>query len=90
MPIAGLQLTAFVRKAEESALGKLIVETVILLSARTQSDGGKVLRAAAQVYKVDTDAIALNVKHEFSAKEKARSAQKVEPKPVAKALKKSA
>jgi ParB family chromosome partitioning protein len=83
-------LTAFVRKAEESALGKLLVETVILLSARTQSDGGKVLRAAAQVYKVDTDAIALKVKHEFSAKEKARSAQKIEPKPVPKALKKSA
>jgi len=83
-------LTAFVRKAEESALGKLIVETVILLSARTQSDGGKVLRNAAQVYKVDTDAIALKVKHEFSAKEKARSTQKIEPKPVPKALKKSA
>jgi hypothetical protein len=63
-------LTAFVRKADESALGKLIVETVILLSARTQSDGGKVLRAAAQVYKVDTDAIALKVKQEFAAKEK--------------------
>ena len=42
-------LTAFVRKADESALGRLIVETVILLSARTQSDGGKVLRAAAQI-----------------------------------------
>jgi ParB family chromosome partitioning protein len=83
-------LTAFVRKADESALGKLIVETVILLSARTQSDGGKVLRAAAQVYKVDTDAIALKVKHEFAAKEKARSAAKIEPKPVPKALKKSA
>ncbi len=83
-------LTAFVRKAVESALGKLIVETVILLSARTQSDGGKVLRAAAQVYKVDTDAIALKVKHEFAAKEKARSAAKIEPKPVPKALKKSA
>jgi ParB family chromosome partitioning protein len=69
-------LTAFVRKADESALGKLIVETVILLSARTQSDGGKVLRAAAQVYKVDTDAIALKVKHEFAAKEKARAATK--------------
>jgi ParB family chromosome partitioning protein len=83
-------LTAFVRKTDESALGKLIVETVILLSARTQSDGGKVLRAAAQVYKVDTDAIALKVKHEFAAKEKARSAAKIEPKPAAKALKKSA
>ena len=83
-------LTAFVRKADESALGRLIVETVILLSARTQSDGGKVLRAAAQVYKVDTDAIALKVKHEFAAKEKARSEKKVEPKPAAKSLKKTA
>jgi ParB family chromosome partitioning protein len=83
-------LTAFVRKADENALGKLIVETVILLSARTQPDGGKVLRAAAQVYKVDTDAIALKVKHEFAAKEKARSAAKIEPKPQPKAAKKSA
>jgi ParB family chromosome partitioning protein len=83
-------LTAFVRKADESALGKLIVETVILLSARTQSDGGKVLHAAAQVYKVDTDAIALKVKQEFAAKEKVRSQKRIEPKPVAKALKKTA
>jgi ParB family chromosome partitioning protein len=83
-------LTAFVRKADESALGKLIVETVILLSARTQSDGGKVLRAAAQVYKVDTDAIALKVKHEFAAKEKARTEKKVEPKPAAKSPRKAA
>jgi ParB family chromosome partitioning protein len=83
-------LTAFLRKADESVLGRLIVETVILLSARTQSDGGKVLRAAAQAYKVDTDAIALKVKQEFAAKEKARSVKKVEPKPAAKALKKTA
>jgi ParB family chromosome partitioning protein len=83
-------LTAFVRKADESALGKLIVETVILLSARTQPDGGKVLRAAAQVYKVDTDAIALKVKHEFAAKEKARTEKKVEPKPAAKSPRKAA
>jgi ParB family chromosome partitioning protein len=83
-------LAALVRKADESALGKLIVETVILLSARTQTDGGKVLRAAAQVYKVDTDAIALKVKQEFAAKEKVRSQKRIEPKPAAKALKKTA
>ncbi len=83
-------LTAYLRKAEESAIGKLIVETVILLSARTQNDGGKVLRAAAQAYKVDIDAIALKVKHEFATKEKARSAAKVEPKPVTKPVKKIA
>ena len=70
-------LTAFLRKAEEGAIGKLIVEAVILLSASRQSDGGKVLRAAAQAYKVDTDAIALKVKQEFVAKEKASGAKKV-------------
>jgi len=83
-------LTAFLRKAEEGVIGKLIVEAVILISASKQADGGKVLRAAAQAYKVDTDAIALKVKQEFAAKEKARSAVKIEPKPVPKALKKTA
>jgi len=87
---AGKLLTAFLRKAEEGVIGKVIVEGVILLSASKQADGGKVLRAAAQAYKVDTDAIALKIKHEFAAKEKARSAAKIEPKPVPKALKKIA
>ena len=76
--------TAFIRKADESTIGKLIIEAVILLSARSQSDGGKVLRAAAQAYGVDTDAVALKVKQEFAAKEKARKAAKPEPKPAAK------
>ncbi len=77
-------LTVFVRKAEESDIGKLIVETVILLAARTQPGGGKVLRAAAQAYKVDTDAIALKVKQEFAAKEKARKEPQNPTKPVSK------
>jgi ParB family chromosome partitioning protein len=59
-------------------LGKLIVEAVILLSARTQADGGKTLRVAAQVYGVDTDAVVLKVRQEFAAKEKARKAAKPE------------
>jgi ParB family chromosome partitioning protein len=80
-------LIAFIRKAEESAIGRLIVETVILLSARSQNDGGKVLRAAAQAYKVDTDAIALKVKQEFSTKEKARKAPQAAPKPLSKVKK---
>jgi ParB family chromosome partitioning protein len=78
-------LTAFIRKADEGSIGKLIVEAVILLSARSQSDGGKVLRTAAQAYGVDTDAVTLKVKQEFAAKEKARKAAKSEPKPTAKA-----
>jgi ParB family chromosome partitioning protein len=80
-------LAAFIRKAEEGAIGKLIVEAVILLSASKQADGGKILRAAAQAYKVDTDAIALKVKHEFAAKAKAKLPQKVEAKPAAKTTK---
>jgi len=83
-------LSAVLRKADESELGRVTVEIVILLSARSQPNGGKVLRAAAQVYKVDTDAIALKVKQELVAKEKAKSGQKVQPKPAAKTSKKAA
>jgi ParB family chromosome partitioning protein len=39
---------------------------------------------------VDTDAIALKVKQEFAAKEKAKSEKRAEPKPATKALKKMA
>ena len=77
-------LTAFIRKADEGTLGKLIVEGVILLSARTQADGGKTLRTAAHVYGVDTDAMALKVKQEFATREKVRRASKPEPKPQSK------
>jgi len=64
-------LTVFLRKAEEGLIGGLIVETVLLLSARTQNDGGKVLRATAQAYTVDTDAIALKVSTSSPQKRKA-------------------
>jgi ParB family chromosome partitioning protein len=77
-------LAAFVRKADEGTIGKLIIEAVILLAARTQADGGKTLRAAAQVYGVDTDAVALKVKQEFAGKERARKTKKLESKPTAK------
>ncbi len=89
----GKLLTAFVRQADEGLLNRLTVEIVILLPARSQSDGGKVLKAAAQAYKVDTDAVALKVKQEFAAKEKARLSEepstkvdaKAQPKPAKKA-----
>jgi ParB family transcriptional regulator, chromosome partitioning protein len=74
----GKLLTALIREADEGTIGKLIVEAVILLSARSQPDGGKVLHAAAQAYRVDTDAIALKVKQEFAAKEKTTKATKPE------------
>jgi len=59
---------------------------VILRSARSQSAAGKVLENAAQVYKVNTEAITPKVKQEFTAKETA----KAEPKPTPKAQKKAA
>jgi len=45
--------------------------SVILASGR--SHGTNALREAATIYKVDTDAIALKVKQEFAAKEKAKT-----------------
>lgn len=68
-------LIAYIRKAEEGELGRLLVEMVILLSAQTQSSA-KALQEAATAYKVDTNAIAAKVKQEFAAKEKTQAAKK--------------
>jgi ParB family transcriptional regulator, chromosome partitioning protein len=78
-------LAAFLPKAEESIPGRTLVQTVVLLSMRTDADTARVLREAAQAYKVDTDVIAAKVKQEFAAKEKAKGAPKPTPKPAAKA-----
>ncbi len=83
-------LAASLPKAEESKLGRILVETVILLSMRTDADTVKVLRDAAQNYKVDIEAISANVKQEFAAKEKAKATKKAAHKPPAKAAKKNA
>jgi ParB family chromosome partitioning protein len=83
-------LAAFLPKAEESTLGRVLVEAVILLSMHNHSDSAKILRDAATAYKVDIEAISATVKQEFAAKEKAKSAQKAAPKPPSKALSKPA
>jgi ParB family transcriptional regulator, chromosome partitioning protein len=67
--------TAYLRRAEESALSGLLVEITILHVA-TRQNPTQVLRDAATVYKVNVDAIGLKVKQEFSAKEGARVARK--------------
>ena len=82
-------LAAFIHKAEEGTLGRLLVEMVILQSMHTQADTMHVLRDAAQLYKVDIEAITAKVKQEFAAKEKAKAAQKATAKPQTKAAKKS-
>ena len=71
-------------------MGRILVESVILLSMHNQADTAKALRDAAQAYKVDTDAIFATVKQEFAAKEKAKTATKAAPKSPAKAQPKPA
>ncbi len=81
-------LSAYIRKAGEGELGRLLVEMVILHSAQPQSSG-KGLQEAASVYKVDTNAIAAKVKQEFAAKEKVQAAKKTVAKAKPKGAKKA-
>ncbi len=80
---------AYLRRAEESVLGSVLVELTILLTAARQQTT-QVLNEAAALYKVDTDAIAAKVKQEFAAKDKAKAAKKAAPKPPVKAQAKTA
>ena len=72
----GKLFAAYVRRADEGTLSRLLVEaTILLTTARTNP--AVVLRDAAAIYKVDTNAIALKVKQEFAAKEKAKKGTKL-------------
>ena len=75
---------AFLRRADESTLGRAVVEAVVLLTA-SRGDAAHVLREAAEIYKVDVATITTTVKQEFTAKAKAKTAKKAAPKPPAKA-----
>ncbi|MHB1699788.1 MAG: ParB/RepB/Spo0J family partition protein [Acidobacteriaceae bacterium] len=85
----GKLFAAYLRRAEESMLGRVLVELTILHAASRQN-AAQVLREAAAVYKVDTDAITLKVKQEFAAKEKAKLAKKPADKPVQPKVRRSA
>ncbi len=63
--------TAFVRRADEGTLSRLVVEASILLAA-SRGNPTIILKEAAATYKVDTDAITTKVHQEFAAKEKAK------------------
>ena len=78
-------LAAFIRRADEGVLSRLLVESSILLAA-SRGNATTILRDAATAYKVDTDAIASKVKQEFTAKEKAKK----NAQPTAKAAQKAA
>ncbi len=68
-------LIAFMRRADEGAVSRLMIESIILLVASRQN-GTNILRDAATLYKVDTEAIAQKVKQEFAAKAKTRKEAK--------------
>jgi ParB family chromosome partitioning protein len=74
---------SYLRRAEESVLGSVLIELTILLTAARQQTT-QVLNDAAALYKVDTDVIAAKVKQEFAAKDKAKAAKKAAPKPPVK------
>ncbi len=78
-------LGAFIRRADEGMLSRLLVESSILLAA-SRCNPTTILRDAATAYKVDTEAILVKVKQEFAAKEKARKT----PQPATKIAKKAA
>jgi ParB family transcriptional regulator, chromosome partitioning protein len=80
---------AYLRRADESTLGRAVVESAILITA-SRGNASQVLRDAAAAYKVDTNAIAAKVKQEFAAKDKAKAHKKSEQKQPAKAQGKTA
>jgi ParB family chromosome partitioning protein len=81
----GKTVSAFIRRADEGTLSRLLVESSLLLAA-ARGNPSTILKEAASTYKVDTDAIAAKVKQEFTAKEKAKKT----PQPAVKAAKKAA
>ena len=72
----GKTLAAFMRRADEGTLSRLMVEASILL-ASSRGNPTAILKEAAIAYKVDTEAIAVKVKQEFATKEKAKEAAQV-------------
>jgi ParB family chromosome partitioning protein len=83
-------LAAFLPKAEESKLGRILVGSIILLSMHNQADAAKILRDAAHVYNVNVDAISATVKQEFAAKERGKASRKAVPRSESKPAKKAA
>jgi ParB family chromosome partitioning protein len=69
-------LASFLRKADESTLGRILVAITVLQTAHSSNESAKALREAAEFYKVDVAAITTKVKQEFAAKEKAQAPRK--------------
>jgi ParB family chromosome partitioning protein len=67
----GKTLSAFLRRADEGTLSRLMVEASLLL-ASSRGNPTSVLKEAATAYEVDAEAIASKVRQEFAAKEKTK------------------
>ena len=76
---------SFLRKADESTLGRVLVAITVLQTAHSSNESAKAQREAAEFYKVDVAAITTKVKQEFAAKEKVSAEKKATPKPQTKA-----
>ena len=76
--------SAYVRRADEGTLSRLVVEASILLAA-SRGNPTVILKEAAATYKVDTEAITTKVRQEFAAKEKAKKAAQPAAKTATKA-----
>ena len=87
-------LASFLRKADESTLGRVLVAITVLQTAHSSNESSKALHEAAEFYKVDVAAITTKVRQEFAAKEKTKTEKKATPKPPtktpSKAIKKAA
>jgi ParB family transcriptional regulator, chromosome partitioning protein len=80
----GKTLTAFIRRADEGTLSRLLVEASILLAV-SRGNPTAILKESATAYKVDTEAIAAKVRQELAAKEKAKKTPRPASKTAAKA-----
>jgi ParB family chromosome partitioning protein len=69
-------LASFLRKADESTLGRVLVAITVLQTAHSSNESAKTLREAAEFYKVDVAAITTKVKQEFAAKDRAQATRK--------------
>jgi ParB family chromosome partitioning protein len=66
---------AFLRRADEGTVGRLLVQITILLAA-SRRDSAHTLSNATEVNKVDVEAIRQKVRLEFTAKQKAKQQKK--------------
>jgi ParB family chromosome partitioning protein len=77
-------LSTFLHKADESTLGRILIELAVLTPTVPAGDTSKALREAAEIYKVDFAAITAKVKQEFASRDQAKFNKSVQKPKAAK------